>query len=78
MLPVFLYWFYLQLGGRTLFPRRAAFVNVLFLYAALKGMSMLMPVSAFRLAFTNALMSESMALWFGSLLAWEIGRKRVS
>ncbi|MCD8348633.1 MAG: hypothetical protein LUD16_11960 [Lachnospiraceae bacterium] len=30
----------------------------------------LMPDSAFRLAFMNGLMSESMVLWFGSILIW--------
>ena len=29
---------------------------------------MLMPVSAFRLGFTNGLMSESMVIWFGIIL----------
>ena len=67
MLPVFLFWFYLQLGGRTVFPRRMAFTNVLILFALLKGLTLWMPVSAFRLGFTNGLMSESMLLWFGIL-----------
>jgi len=29
-----------------------------------------MPVSAFRLGFTNGLMSESMIVWFGIMLIW--------
>ena len=68
MLPVFVYWFYLQITGKTVFPRRFAFTNVLILFAVLKGISLLMPVSAFRLGFTNGLMSESMILWFAAML----------
>ena len=48
-----------------------AFTNVLILFALLKALSLLMPVSAFRLGFTNGLMSESMILWFGIMLIWE-------
>ena len=73
MLPVFVYWFWLQIRGRTVFPRRMAFTNVLILYGALKGVSLLMPVSAFRPGFTNGLMSESMIVWFGIMLV--MGRK---
>ena len=82
MLPVFLYWFYLQITGKTVFPKWMAFTNVLLIYAVLKGVSLLLPVSAFRLGFTNGLMSESMILWFGILLIqeksmWNTGRKPV-
>ena len=45
-----------------------AFTNVLFIYGVLKGVSLLMPESAFRLGFTNGLMSESMIVWFGFML----------
>ena len=72
MLPVFLYWFWLQIRDKTVFPRGMAFTNVLVIYAVLKGVSLLLPVSAFRLGFTNGLMSESMILWFGIMLI--IGR----
>ena len=72
MLPVFLYWFWLQLRSKTVFPRWMAFTNVLIIFALLKGLSLVMPVSAFRLGFTNGLMSESMILWFGIMLI--IGR----
>ena len=51
--------------------RWMAFTNVLIVYAVLKGVSLLLPVSAFRLGFTNGLMSESMILWFGIMLIWE-------
>jgi len=44
------------------------FTNVLVIYGILKGFSLLMPVSAFRLGFTNGLMSESMIVWFGFML----------
>ena len=71
MLPVFLYWFCLQIRGRTVFPKGMAFSNVLVIYAVLKGISLLLPVSAFSLGFTNGLMSESMILWFGLMLIRE-------
>ena len=69
MLPVFVYWFHLQITGKTVFPRGMAFTNVLMIFAVLKGVSVLLPISAFRLGFTNGLMSESMALWFGMMMA---------
>ena len=71
MLPVFLYWFYLQITGKTVFPKWMAFTNVLLIYAVLKGVSLLLPVSAFRMGFTNGLMSESMIFWFGVMLIQE-------
>ena len=64
MLPVFLYWFYLQITGKTFFKKRMAFTNVLIIFAVLKTIATIMPVSAFRLGFTNGLMSESMIIWF--------------
>lgn len=73
MMPVFIYWFYLQVADRTVFPKWMAFTNVLVIFGVLKCVSMLMPVSAFRLGFTNGLMSESMIIWFGIMLIWERG-----
>ena len=75
MLAVFLYWFFLQIGGRTIFPRWMAFTNVLVIFAALKGLSLLFPDSAFRLGFTNGLMSESMIVWFGIMVTREQGKR---
>ncbi len=49
-----------------------AFTNVLVIFAILKGISMMMPESGFRLGFTNGLMSESMIIWF-LLVFLEIG-----
>ena len=77
MLPVFLCWFYLQLRGKTVFPKWMAFTNVLVIFAVLKGLTLLMPISAFRVAFTNGLMSESMAIWFAAMLVWERRKRRV-
>ncbi len=76
MLPVFGYWFYLQIRGKTVFPRWTAFTSVILLFAVLKGISLCLPVSAFRLGFTNGLMSESMLIWFGIYLAYECSRSR--
>lgn len=64
MIPVFVYWFYLQIKGKTVFSRSMAFTNVLFIFVILKGLTLVMPFSAFRIAFTNGLMSESMIIWF--------------
>ena len=41
-----------------------AFTNVLVIFGILKGISMMMPESGFRLGFTNGMMSESMIIWF--------------
>lgn len=71
MLPVFLYWFYLQITSKTVFPRWMVFTNVLVVFGILKGLTLLMPVSAFRLGFTNGLMSESMIIWFGIMLLYD-------
>lgn len=72
MLPVFLYWFYLQITGKTAFPKGFAFTNVLIIFAVLKGVSMLIPEGAFQLAFRNGLMSESMIIWFAVMLVFEL------
>lgn len=64
MLPVFVWWFVLQIRGRTIFPKGLAFTNVLVIYGALYGVKSLLPVSAFKIGFTNGLMSESMAIFF--------------
>ena len=71
MLPVFLYWFFLQVTGKTVFPPWMALTHVLVIYAILKGVSLLLPPSAFRLGLTNGLMSESMIIWFGIMLAYK-------
>ena len=76
MLPVFLYWFYLQITGETVYKKWMAFTNVLVIFAGLKTIATVMPESAFRLGFTNGLMSESMILWF-ALVFLGIGRDTV-
>ena len=70
MLPPYLYWGWLLLRGNSIFPRWVALSNPLVFYGVLKLLTLLMPDVPFRLAFTNGLMSESMALWFGSMLVW--------
>ncbi|MCM1054868.1 MAG: hypothetical protein NC394_05015 [Bacteroides sp.] len=74
MILPFLYWFYLQISGKTLFPRSMAFTNILIIYGALQIIKMLLPDTPFRLGFTNGLMSESMFVWFGIMLVWSIKR----
>ncbi|MCM1321816.1 MAG: hypothetical protein NC041_10050 [Bacteroides sp.] len=68
MLPPYLYWGWLLLKKRSMFPKRAALSNPLIFYGILKLLTLPLPDSPFRLSFTNGLMSESMILWFGSLL----------
>lgn len=70
MLPPYVYWAYLLLRSKSHFPRWMAICNPLVFYGALKAVTLFMPDGAFRLAFTNGLMSEGMALWFGSMLLW--------
>ncbi len=70
LLPPYLYWGWLVLRKQSVLPRQMVLSNPLIFYLALKLITLLMPDSAFRLAFTNGLMSESMVLWFGSILAW--------
>lgn len=72
MLPPFLYWFYLQVCGKTVFPKWIAFTNVLVIYGILLLVKTAMPDGAFRIGFTNGLMSESMIIWFGIMLAWSV------
>ncbi len=74
MLPVFLYWFYVVAFGRTVLPKWVAAGNVLVFYCILTGIKSLLPDNAFRLAFTNGLMSESMIFFF--LLIWIVGMKK--
>ena len=76
MLPVFIYWFYLQITGRTVFAKKMAFANVLIIFALLKLIASMMPESAFRLGFTNGLMSESMVIWFAIILIMELRIER--
>lgn len=73
MLPVFLYWFYIVLRGKTTLPKWMAAGNVLVFYGILYMIKSMLPDTPFRLGFTNGLMSESMILFF--LLHWIIGRK---
>ncbi|MCM1145282.1 MAG: hypothetical protein NC407_11290 [Lachnoclostridium sp.] len=73
MLPPFLYWFYLQVSGKTVFPKGMAFTNVLVIYGILWLVKSAMPDTPFRIGFTNGLMSESMIIWFGIMLVWVAG-----
>ena len=77
MLPPYFYWAHLLLRRKSHFPRWMSICNPLVFYGILKAITLLMPDDAFRLAFTNGLMSEGMALWFGSMLFW-LGRRKES
>lgn len=69
MLPPYLYWAWQVALGRSVLPRGMALVNPLTLYLVLSLGKALLPAGAFRIGFTNGLMSESMLLWFAVLLA---------
>lgn len=76
MLPPFIYWFILQISGKTEFPKAMAFTNVLVIYGVLYAVKSIMPDSPFRIGFTNGLMSESMIIWFAILLVHSIRSTR--
>ena len=71
MLPVFLYWFYVVVRGKTTLPRWMAAGNVLVFYVVFVTVKSLLPDTPFRIGFTNGLMSESMIFFF--LLIWIVG-----
>ncbi len=73
MLPVFLYWFYVVVRGKTTLPKWMAAENVLVFYVILSGIKSMLPDTPFRIGFTNGLMSESMIFFF--LLLWIVGGK---
>ena len=73
MLPVFLYWFYVVVRGKTTLSRWMAAGNVLVFYVVLLAVKSLLPDTPFRIGFTNGLMSESMIFFF--LLIWIVGGK---
>ena len=75
MLPPYFYWGWQLFKGNSVFPQWMALSNPVIFYLVLKGASLMMPVSAFRLAFTNGLMSESMLLWFLSILIWRFPKQ---
>ena len=68
IVPVFIYWFYLQIKGKTIFSKGFAFTNVIFIFIILKTIYKLFPNNAYSLGFLNGLMSESMIIWFGFML----------
>ncbi|MDO4332462.1 MAG: hypothetical protein Q4C58_07200 [Eubacteriales bacterium] len=70
MLPPFLYWFWLVVRGKSVFSRWMAVSNPLVFYAVLYLVKSFMPDSAFRIGFTNGLMSESMVIWFATMIVW--------
>lgn len=71
MLPVFVYWFYLQIHGKTELPRWMAFTNVLIIYMLLRVVLAMIPSGAFRLGYANSLMSQAMFIWFLAMLIHE-------
>jgi len=75
MIPVFLYWFYLQISGKTIFPKAMAFTNVLVIYGMMYLIRLMLPESAFRLGFINGMMSESMIIWFVIMILWTNQKK---
>lgn len=70
MLPPFIYWFWIVLKGHTTLPKSMALVNPLVFYLILYIVRCFMPDSAFKIGFTNGLMSESMIICFCIWLVW--------
>ena len=70
MLPPYFYWAWQLWRGGSTFPKWMALVSPITFYLVLKGISLLMPISPFRIAFINGLMSEAMFIWFVSMLLW--------
>lgn len=70
MLPPYFYWAWQLFKGNSIFPKRMGLSSPILFYLVLKSISLMMPVGAFRLAFTNSLMSGAMLLWFLSMLLW--------
>ena len=68
MLPPYFYWAWQLFKGKSVLPKWMTLSNPITFYLVLKGISLLIPVSPFRIAFTNGLMSEAMFLWFLSML----------
>lgn len=64
MVLPFVYFMLQTLKGKTVFDKTFGYINPLTLFVGLKLITMLMPNNAFRLAFTNGLMSETMLIWF--------------
>lgn len=75
MLPVFIYWFCLVLRKKTVLPSELAFTNVLIIFGILKAITMCMSNGAFRIGFTNGLMSESMIIFFCVILIARLKNK---
>ncbi|MBQ8554610.1 MAG: hypothetical protein IJ438_01935 [Clostridia bacterium] len=74
MLPPFVYWAWLTVTGKSVLPRWMAAVNPLTIYAVLSVGKVVLPEGAFRIGFTNGLMSESMLVWFAAFLVWNRSR----
>lgn len=77
MLPPFIYWFLLVIRGRNAIPKAMALVNPLVFYPALYIVRCMLPEGAFRLGFTNGLMSESMIICFILWAIWTGGKENV-
>lgn len=76
MLPPYLYWAYLLWREKSVLSRLITLANPLVFFGLLKLITLSMPDGPFRLAFTNGIMSEAMALWFGTILLWTGGERR--
>ena len=64
MILPYVYLFVLAVRGRTSLPRWTAINNPLVLYLILSLGKLIFPSTAWKLAYTNGLMSEAMLLWF--------------
>ena len=76
MTAPYLYLAYLIGKGRSIYSKKTSIVNPLFIYLLLYLVKTTLPDSAFRIGFTNGLMSESMFLWFSYLLWININKNK--
>ena len=64
MLLPFVYLFYIFITEKSIFGRAMSINNPIIIYLLLKFATFFIKSGPFKLAFTNGLMSESMAVWF--------------
>lgn len=78
MILPYIYLLVKNLSGQTVFSKIMALNNPVIIFVGLKLITNLMPTSAFKLTFTNGLMSEAMFVWFIVYILFLIKHKKES
>ena len=68
MIPVFIYWFYLQIKGKTIFPKAYVFTNIIFIFYGIENISNKYSSKCFSSRIFIQPTNESMIIWFGIML----------